>query len=227
MNPELTKALCNFYKDVAVIRKDAKAQYGRFADLSTVLTAVTPALAKNGLACPQTFEPSADGGQTILITTLSHTSGECIQSRLPMMINSGRNVLHDFGGSVTYLRRYALLAILGLAADVDTDGDFDPPSSATKPEPKAKPAKKQEAPKPEPAPEAAPEPTDKPVDLPLSADDRSLLIQCLKELSSDQLSDVLTAFKAEFGLAPDAKLKTEMTTEKHATFLRAKLASLS
>ncbi len=219
MNPELTKALCSFYKDVAVIRKDAKAQYGKFADLATVLTAVTPALAKNGLTCPQTFEPSADGSQTILITTLCHTSGESIQSRLPMMVNSGRNVLHDFGGSVTYLRRYALQAILGLAPDVDTDGDFDAPApQAAKPKAKPKPAVVETV---DPV-----EPADKPADLPLSEDDRTLLFQCLKDLSPEQLQTVLNAFKTEFGLPPAAKLKTELTTEKHAVFLRAQLASI-
>ncbi len=228
---EIVKALVAFHKAVPSITKDAKAQYGKFADLATVLTAVTPALWKNGLTCPQTFEPSADGTKTILITTLCHTSGEFIQSRLPMMVNPGRNVLHDFGGSCTYLRRYALQAILGLAPDVDTDGDFDDPApQAAKPKAKPKPAPyintvpvPDDNPKPE---DVAPGEPFAPADLPLSNDDRNLLFQCLKELKPDQLETTLSAFKSEFGLSPSAKLKTELTTEKHAIFLRAQLASL-
>ena len=214
MTSELTKALCGFYKDVSVIHKDAKAQYGKFADLASVLTAVTPALAKNGLACPQTFEPAAEGQEPFLITTLCHTSGETIQSRLPMVVGKGRNVLHDFGGSVTYLRRYALLAILGLAADVDTDGDLGEPAPVTKskpsPAPQPKAAKKQEAPAS--------------ADLPLSADDRKLLLTCMQELTKDNLGAVIAAFRKEFSLSDDAKVSNEITTEQHAEFLRAQLA---
>ena len=123
MTSELTKALCAFHKDVNTIHKTAAAQYGKFADLATVLSTVIPPLAKNGLCITQTFEPNPDG-ETFLVTTLHHISGESIRSELEMVIGKGRNALHDFGGSVTYLRRYSLLAIVGLAADVDTDGEL-------------------------------------------------------------------------------------------------------
>jgi hypothetical protein len=123
---ELIKAFCAFHKDVDTIHKEAKAQYGAFADLATVLSTVLPALTRNGLAVTQTFEPVAES-DPVLVTTLHHVSGESICSRLPMVIGKGRNPLHDFGGSTTYLRRYALLALLCLVADVDTDGDLGEP----------------------------------------------------------------------------------------------------
>ena len=66
---ELTKALIQFHKDVGVIKKDAKAQYGRFADLCGVLSTVTPALLKNDLVLTQEFLEDS------LVTTLRHTSG--------------------------------------------------------------------------------------------------------------------------------------------------------
>ncbi len=117
-------------------------------------------------------------------------------------------------------------------------------AEADSPEPapaKKAPAKKAAA-KAAPAPAAAPAdqpnpedvapgepslPGDKPLDTPLSTDERTLLFQCLKELSSDNLALVVDAFKTEFSLSPSDKLKTEMTTEKHAVFLRAQLASIS
>ena len=46
---ELTKALIQFHKDVDKIEKNARANYGKFADLANVLSTVTPALLKNGL----------------------------------------------------------------------------------------------------------------------------------------------------------------------------------
>ena len=38
------------------------------------------------------------------------------------MNGSGTNNLQNLGGGLTYLRRYALTAILGIAADEDNDG---------------------------------------------------------------------------------------------------------
>ena len=137
----LIEALVKFHKTVPAINKTASAQYGKFADLETVLSTVTPHLIKNGLVVSQVFEPS-EGLEPILVTKLLHISGAELVSRLPMVIGKGRNALHDFGGSCTYLKRYALLAMLGLTADMDMDGDFADDQPAAKPT--AKPAAKVE-----------------------------------------------------------------------------------
>ena len=52
---ELTKALIQFHKDVDKIEKNARANYGKFADLANVLSTVTPALLKNDLVLVQEF----------------------------------------------------------------------------------------------------------------------------------------------------------------------------
>jgi hypothetical protein len=39
------------------------------------------------------------------------------------MNGSGTNNLQNLGGGLTYLRRYAISAILGIAADEDNDGE--------------------------------------------------------------------------------------------------------
>ena len=132
----ITAALAAFHGDVAVIHKDSRAQYGQFADLATVLSAITPALSKNGLALVQTFDTDDRGD--LLVTTLYHTSGEQITSRARLVHVEGaggrQNPLHLWGGSVTYQRRYAALALVGLAAGMeDDDGDIaDPPKQARK-----------------------------------------------------------------------------------------------
>jgi hypothetical protein len=127
----ITAALSAFHQKVGTIEKSARAQYGQFADLSTVLSAITPALASNGLALVQTFD--MDGDADVLVTTLLHTSGERIDSRARLIRVEGsggrQNPLHLWGGSVTYSRRYCALALVGLAAGMeDDDGDIaDPP----------------------------------------------------------------------------------------------------
>ena len=120
MSGELTKAHGQFLKDVGTIHKEAKAQYGKFADLAGILSVVNPKLVKNGLSVHQTFR-FTDSNQQVLITHLHHVSGECINSEVLMPINQGRNPLHDWGGAVSYCRRYSLLAILGLQAGIEED----------------------------------------------------------------------------------------------------------
>lgn len=145
---ELTKALVNFHKEVGTIHKNANAQYGKFADLANVLSTVIPPLANNGLVLTQSFEPS-EGLEPNLVTTLRHVSGESIESKIPLVVNKGRNILHDTGAAITYLRRYQIVSLLGLVADVDTDGAFvDAPVETKAAKPAEKPAEKRKTSKP-------------------------------------------------------------------------------
>lgn len=125
----LASALAEFHKAVGPIFKQSTAQYGKYADLATVLAVVTPVLSDKGLVLTQTFMPF--DSTTILRTTLLHTSGESVNSDLPMpSIEGARNALHAFGGATTYLRRYALLALLNLAAEDDDGDSWDQDSKA-------------------------------------------------------------------------------------------------
>ena len=128
MTKEITAALCKFIQQVGTIEEKDTAQYGKFADLSTVLSTVNPSLAANGLAVVHTTKVLE--GKNILITNLLHTSGESITSEmlLPNNTGGGGNPMHKEGGAITYCRRYSLLAILGLNAGIpDNDGDFADP----------------------------------------------------------------------------------------------------
>ena len=80
MTKEITAALCKFIKQVGTIEEKDTAQYGKFADLSRVLSTVNPALAANGLAVVHTTKVLE--GKNILITNLLHTSGESITSEM-------------------------------------------------------------------------------------------------------------------------------------------------
>ena len=130
MTKEITLALTKFIQQVGTIEEKDTAQYGKFADLSTVLSTVNPALAANGLAVVHTTK--VDNNKNILITNLLHTSGESITSEMLLPVNTGGrgNPMHQEGGAITYCRRYSLLAILGLNAGIpDNDGDFANPTA--------------------------------------------------------------------------------------------------
>ena len=218
MTAKLTAALCGFHKDVETIHKESKAQYGNFADLATVLSTVLPALCKNGLAVTQTFEP----GETdpILVTTLCHESGESISSHLPMVIGKGRNPLHDWGGSVTYQRRYALLAILSLAAGIeDNDGDLgqsQPTVEASAPA-KAKPVAA--ATKEQTAPELDPE------ELPITDKDLKTIRDLLAAEPVVKRNKIIKEFNKVFKV-PDGELMTaHITLPKHLLFIQERLST--
>ena len=199
----LIEALVQFHKTVPAISKTANAQYGKFADLETVLSTVTPHLIKNGLVISQTFEPS-EGVDPILVTRLLHVSGAELVSRLPMIIGKNRNPLHDFGGSCTYLKRYALLAMLGLTADMDMDGDFADD----------KPAAKVEHQQSTTIPGIPPEENK------LSTEEVDELITQIKDLNDGKKQDITTAFCFAFKHSEVKLTRARISKRKHQTWIQ-------
>ena len=202
----LIEALVEFHKTVPPINKTASAQYGKFADLETVLSTVTPHLLKNGLVVSQGFEPSSHDNNPVLVTQLLHVSGAHLVSRLPMVVaGRGKNPLHDWGGSCTYSRRYSLLSILGLTADMDVDGDF----ADEKPAAKAKPSA---------APTVAGVPKE---DQPLSDSERSFLLKWIGDMPQSNREAFCAAFRSKFNLDANAKVAPAITSKKHEAWIQA------
>jgi hypothetical protein len=94
----------------------------KYADLATVIAATQKPLAKQGLVVVQS--PTTEGKDVILTTLLLHSSGEWLSSSLTMpgTMRDGFTA-QTIGSAVTYSRRYALQAIIGVAADVDDDAN--------------------------------------------------------------------------------------------------------
>jgi len=109
----------------------------------------------------------------------------------------------------------------GLGFEIWAKAEIADAQEAEQPAPSAPAAKPAAKSKSAPAPQP---PAVTPEDAPLSHDDRTLLLTLMQELDKPALNNVLTAFREKFGLAPDAKVATEITTEKHAVFLRDQLS---
>ena len=94
-----------------------------YATFDDVLAAVKKPLANNDLAFVQLIDKNGEG--PVLITMLMHKSGQYIKSGTPLTAipSKGTNALQDFGKAVTYMKRYALAAMLGVASDMDDDGN--------------------------------------------------------------------------------------------------------
>jgi hypothetical protein len=92
----------------------------KYVNLTGVLEVVRPALAENGLAVVQGV--GLDEGRVVVTTRLIHSSGQWLEpgtASAPLRNQDAQGV----GSAVTYLRRYSLLAALGIAPEDDDDGN--------------------------------------------------------------------------------------------------------
>jgi len=122
LTKEITAALCKFIQEVGTIKEKADAQYGKFADLSGVLSVVNPVLAANGLIVTNTTKIVED--KNILSVQLLHISGESLPpSEILLPKGIAKNELYSTGQALTYFKRYLLLGLLNLTAGIpDHDG---------------------------------------------------------------------------------------------------------
>lgn len=103
---------------------DGPLKNKKHAELSDAVNAATPALSRHGLSTA--WRLTKDDKDWMEVTcTLSHEGGhfETVSMGGPPDTGPGRNAMQARGSTKTYLERYTLTAILGLAAqDADDDG---------------------------------------------------------------------------------------------------------
>lgn len=100
--------------------KNAKNPHfkNNYADLQSVLDAVTDALLDNDLVISQTGE--RNGEMFVLRTMLFDSNGDSIDFGI-MPVKTVKDDAQAFGSGLTYARRYALMSAFGLAPE-DDDG---------------------------------------------------------------------------------------------------------
>ena len=115
---EIAKALITFHAKVSKIKKDATNPFfkSKYASLSNILEGIDEPLKEAGLTFCQF--PSGDYGLT---TILMHESGEFLQDTY--QIKPVKDDPQGRGSAITYQRRYALAAVLGLNIDEDDDAN--------------------------------------------------------------------------------------------------------
>jgi len=132
---EIATALAKFQGSMSAVKKDAVNPFykSKYATLDTIWEAIRKPLSENGLSVVQTL--GIVEGNSVLETTLYHTSGELISG--VQLVNPVKLDPQGLGSAITYARRYSLSAILGIVADDDDDANI-----ATKPESKQEPKAK-------------------------------------------------------------------------------------
>ncbi|MGY3697464.1 hypothetical protein ACVIGA_007544 [Bradyrhizobium sp. USDA 3240] len=93
----------------------------RYASLAAGLDIVRKTLSRQEIATIQTTRIEITTGHIHLTTLLAHASGEWISSDLPVCAVKDVEAPHRMGAALTYARRYALFALVGIAGEDDLD----------------------------------------------------------------------------------------------------------
>src|SRR5882762_6464190 len=92
----------------------------KYATLDHIIEKIRGPLTENGLWFTQIMKD--DQGTYILDTRLLHSSGQWIACQMPL-IWDGNGGNQQFGSALTFMRRYALTSLLGIAAEEDDDAN--------------------------------------------------------------------------------------------------------
>ncbi len=111
---------------------EGSARLFRYAPLSSGLEIVRKTLGQHEIATVQTTAIDQTAGIVNLTTVLAHASGEWIASDWPVCAISETARPHRMGAALTYARRYALFALVGIAGEDDLDApDLLTPTAPT------------------------------------------------------------------------------------------------
>jgi hypothetical protein len=94
----------------------------RYADFAAIASAVDPVISKHGLS--YRFRTAQTDARINVTCILSHKAGHSEETTLsgPADTSGNKNAIQAIGSTLTYLQRYSLVQMLGLAASDDDDG---------------------------------------------------------------------------------------------------------
>jgi hypothetical protein len=134
----INKALVSAIAETTDVHADSNNPFhkSKYASLSAHLLALKPVFSKHGLAIVQ-FPHSDDNGGVGVLTRIIHTSGEYIESAIcvpnPQKTKTNKEGQYETesgmsgqqaGALISYLRRYSLASVSGVATD-DDDAETD------------------------------------------------------------------------------------------------------
>lgn len=126
---ELATALSKVQGELTYAKKDSANPFfkSRYADLESVWDACRSLMAANGLSVIQ-MPGNYFEGRMWLVTRLCHNSGEWIEQEMSVPVQKAD--AQGAGSALTYMRRYALAAFVGV---VQADDDGNAASQQNKP----------------------------------------------------------------------------------------------
>jgi len=116
---KLAEALAKAQSTMVEAKEDSKNPFfkSNYADLTSIWRACKESLTTQGLSISQVT--GFVDGQVFLVTTLLHSSGEWMKGFYPLYL--GKQDPQAVGSAITYARRYALAAIVGVCKEGEDD----------------------------------------------------------------------------------------------------------
>ena len=136
---KLATALAAAQGEIGGALKDSTNPHFRssYADLASVWDACRAPLSRHGIAVVQM--PRVEDGRCYVKTVLIHSSGEQLSSEMSTRLD--KDTPQVLGSCITYLRRYGLMSMAGIAPD-DDDGEAATNRNKPTRKPRAKPTHK-------------------------------------------------------------------------------------
>lgn len=130
---ELAAALAKAQGELKSAKKDSSGYGYNYSDLASVIDTLQPVFPKHGLSYVQLPGNSEKEGEATVTTILMHSSGQYIGEtasiRIPEMNKVNDTQRH--GAALSYLRRYMLQAVAGMASE-DNDAASEPAPAQAK-----------------------------------------------------------------------------------------------
>ncbi|MFF5994249.1 ERF family protein [Lysinibacillus sp. KU-BSD001] len=131
-NTNIAGALARSWAAIQTPKHNSKVQVNtkrggtytfEYTDLNGILDAVRPIFIENKLTIMQNSYSVVENGHTsaCVETMFLHESGEYVKS-FPLKFPAAQS-MQDFGGQITYMKRYSLAAMLGIATEKDDDAN--------------------------------------------------------------------------------------------------------
>ena len=136
-----SESIANLAKSLSIVqgkltyaKKDSKNPFfkSNYADLESVWDACRSLLADNGLAVVQFPGSYCELDKSMSLTTiLTHETGEWMSHEMTVPVS--KVDAQGAGSAITYMRRYALAAVVGVVQADDDGNATSTPKSVTKP----------------------------------------------------------------------------------------------
>lgn len=129
---QLISAFIQARKAARPFKEDGKANYGAYVSIDEIKACTNQALLDNGLSLTQTR--TVIDGRVVLVTKLSHVSGQWQASYVPLTIpDNVKNIDQAYGASMSYQRRYELYGLFAFKGeDLDPDAESKAPGLDSK-----------------------------------------------------------------------------------------------
>ena len=131
-NKNISKAFSEAWSTIQTPKYNSKVKVSlksggsysfEYTDLTGIFEAVKAVFKEHGLSIMQdSYTENIDGKNYACVETMIlHSSGEWVKNRPLKFLAS--NQMQDFGGQITYMKRYSLSSMLGLSTDKDDDAN--------------------------------------------------------------------------------------------------------